>query len=323
VNEETKMNHRSCTSSLALLIVGTLLTLAQPASANTESCTRAHATGQREENAGHLKEALASFQDCASDAECPLPIRNECTQLYTTVEGRLPTLVFSLVDSSGNDVVDVKAWSGDALIASGLDGRPVAVNPGLHELRFELSNGEVVTKSVVVRQGEKDRIVSLQLPRNDLGSTEPASVGSEQAASSVAASGTTGLKVPLGSWIAYGVGVAALGAWGTFALLGRNEDQSLDKCSPNCPSTLQKDYDAMKRDYMIADISLGVAGAAAVAGTVILLTMGRRSKAPADGVAAVKTRGSAREQTSTGKPSLSLSPALGRASWGLTLAGRY
>src|ERR1700754_2595254 len=117
----SEMINRSCWSGLALLIAGVVLMPAQPASANTESCTRAHAAGQREENAGHLKEALASFQECASDSECPLPIRNECTQLYTTVEGSLPTLVFSIVDAKGNDVVDVRAWSGEALIANGLD----------------------------------------------------------------------------------------------------------------------------------------------------------------------------------------------------------
>lgn len=303
---------RSCWSALALLIAGLVLTLAQPASASTESCTRAHATGQREENAGHLKEALASFQECASDSECPLPIRNECTQLYTTVEGRLPTMVFSIVDSHGNDVVDVKAWSGDTLLASGLDGRPVAVNPGLHELRFVLSSGETLSKSVVVRQGEKDRIVSLQLPRSEFASTQTADIQTATVTPPTKASDTS-LKVPLGSWIAYGVGVAALGAWGTFALLGRNEEKGLEKCSPSCDSTMQGDYDAMKRDYLLADVSLGVAGAAAVAGTIILLTMGRRPKAAADGMAA-----------GAAKRSVALSPvALGRVGWGLTLAGRY
>lgn len=300
-------------------MVAFVLTLSQSASASTESCTRAHAAGQREENAGHLKEALASFQTCASDAECPLPIRNECTQLYTTVEGRLPTLVFSVIDGNGNDVVDVQTWSGDTLLVSGLDGRPVAVNPGLHALRFELPTGEVLTKSIVVRQGEKDRILSLKLPRGDLGSTQPSDVHIERAAPSLTTKTTTAaapdmrLTVPLGSWIAYGVGVAALGAWGTFALLGRSEESNLDKCSPNCASTMQRDYDAMKRNYLIADVSLGVAGAAAIAGTVVLLTMGRRPKDPVDRVG-----------TATKKRSVSLSPvALGRVGWGLTLAGRY
>ncbi len=307
------MNNRSCLHGLALLMLGLLLVLPRPAAASTESCTRAHAAGQREENAGHLKEALASFQECASDAECPLPIRNECTQLYTTVEGRLPTIVFSIVDAHGNDLVDVKTSSGDTLIASSLDGRPVAVNPGLHAFRFELPSGEVLTKSIVVRQGEKDRIVALKLPRSDFGSTEATDDSSERATLETAASNPS-LKVPLGSWIAYGVGVAALGTWGTFALLGRNGEKGLEQCAPDCTSSMQGDYDAMKRDYLIADVSLGVAGAAAVAGTVILLTMGRRGKTSSDGAPKMATR--------RPRP-LSLAPALGRASWGLTLAGHY
>ncbi len=309
--------------SLGLGLVALVLTHARPAAAGTESCTRAHAAGQREQNAGHLKQALASFQMCASDAECPLPIRNECTQLYTTVEARLPTLVFSVVDASGNDVVDVQISSGDTALASGLDGRPIAVNPGLHTLRFELASGEVLTKSVVVRQGEKDRIISLKLPRGDLGSASPPladdspverfSPKAESAPEPAPAAAETRLRVPLASWIAYGVGIAALGSWGTFALLGRNEESKLDKCAPECASTLQGDYDAMKRNYLIADVSLGVAGAAAVAGTVMLFTLGRRPQA-----------GVERAQASKREKAMALSPgSLGRSGWGLTLAGRY
>ena len=54
-------------SRLHLPIVLLLFMLPLRASADTQSCTDAHASGQRAENAGHLKEALASFQDCASD----------------------------------------------------------------------------------------------------------------------------------------------------------------------------------------------------------------------------------------------------------------
>jgi len=137
---------------------------ASSASADIESCTEAHAAGQRQENLGHLKEALAAFQSCASDAACPLPIRNECTQLYTTVDRRLPSVVISVADGEGNDLVDVRVFSGGTLVADGLDGRPVSIDPGLHEFRFELPTGKELTKSVVVRQGEKDRLVSVRLP---------------------------------------------------------------------------------------------------------------------------------------------------------------
>jgi hypothetical protein len=306
------MIFRSGSVRHALLLIGVALTLPQRASASMDSCTQAHAAGQREENAGQLKEALASFEVCASDAECPLPIRNECTSLYSKVEGRLPTLVFSVVDDRGNDIVDVRVSSGDTQIANGLDGRPVAVNPGLHEFRFDLPGGEVLTKSVAVRQGEKDRIVSLTLPRKEFSATSPSEVSTDRATSADAAPDQR-LTVPLASWVSYGVGVAALGAWGTFALVGRNQEQGLVDCSPNCASDKRDDYDAMKRNYLIADISLGVAAAAVAAGTVVLLTMGRRPQARAD-----------QATTAKAKRSLALAPVpLGNGGGGLMVEGRY
>jgi hypothetical protein len=301
---------------LALLLLGVGLTLPGRAAADTESCTRAHAAGQREENAGQLKEALASFQECASDAACPLPIRNECTQLYTTVEGRLPTVVLSVVDEHGNDVVDVQVSSGDALIVHGLDGRPVAINPGLHELRFRLPNGEVVTKSLVVRQGEKDRIVSLKLPRSDLGAAQaqPASPSPAPVVLTSEAPNEQRLTVPVGAWLSYGVGAVALGSWAAFGLLGRGVEKDLIACSPNCEASERDRYDAMKRNYLVADVSLGVAAAGVIVGTVILLTKGRRASSA--GADSATTRASQR--------SLSMAPAaLGRTGGALLLQGRY
>ncbi len=304
---------QSRTSRLLLLFVGLALALPLHARADTQSCTEAHASGQREENAGHLKEALASFEQCASDAACPLPIRNECTELYTRVENRLPTIVFSVVDESGNDVVDVKVSSADLSIASGLDGRPVAVNPGLHAFRFELPGGEVVTKSAVVRQGEKDRVISVRLPRGDFASSASTETTRELVTSTSASESKPKLRVPMAAWITYGVGVAALGSWGTFALLGRKEEKGLVECSPNCAATQRQDYDAMKRDYLIADISLAVAAGAAVTGTIMLLTMGRKSE-----------QGAERGAKLTAQRKLSVSPAvLGRSGALLTLQARY
>jgi hypothetical protein len=299
-------------SQIALLLAGVVYLLPQPASASMESCTQAHAAGQRAENAGHLKEALASFQECASDSECPLPIRNECTSLYTKVEGRLPTVVFSVVDHLGNDVTDVRVLSGDATIASSLDGRPLSVDPGKHDFRFELPNGETLTKSVVVRQGEKDRIVNLTLPRQEFAAAESGAASTEPSASAPDASDKH-FKMPLGSWIAYGVGAAALVSWGTFGLVGRAKEQDLVDCSPNCTASRRDDYDTMKRDYLIADISLGVAAAGIVTGTVLLLTTGRRSRTADDATTA----------SAPSRP-LSVSPvALGRSGGGLLLEGRY
>lgn len=304
------MTMQSVSIRHVLLLVGVALVLPRAASASTESCTQAHAGGQREENAGRLKEALTYFEECAADADCPLPIRNECTSLYSKVEARLPTLVFSVVDDTGNDVTDVRISSADTEIANGLDGRPIAINPGRHELRYELPGGQVITKGVVVRQGEKDRIVAVKLPRTEFASSAPAQVSTEPT-EPLATEPDKRFTVPLASWVAYGVGAAALVSWGTFGLLGRGQEQDLVDCSPTCDPSKRDDFDVMKRNYLIADISLGVGAAAVVAGTVMLLTMGRRSSR-------------ADATTGVSKRSLSFSPVrMGRDGGGLAFEGRY
>jgi hypothetical protein len=69
----------------------------------------------------------------------------------------------------------------------------------------------------------------------------------------------------------------------------------------------------MKRDYLIADLSLAVAAGAAITGTILLLTMGRKPDA-----------GSDRGARASAQRRLSVSPAvLGRSGALLSLQGRY
>ena len=268
--------------ALQALLVGAVLTLARGAAADAVSCTRTHAAGQRQEKSGYLGDALLSFRQCASDMKCPRPIRTECTERYTAVEARLPTIVFSVVDDHDNDIVDVRVSSASGVIAEGLDGRPVGVDPGSHDLRFELATGQVVTKTVVVRQGEKDRIVSVRVPRPRAETApKPASAAAFTPESQPDAK-ERDLSVPVASWVSYLLGGAALGTWGTFALLGRSKEKALADCSPNCPSSMYGDYDTMRRFYLTADVSLGIAGAAVTVGTIVLLSRRRGSASLTD-----------------------------------------
>ncbi|HEY0465838.1 MAG TPA: hypothetical protein VGC79_16610, partial [Polyangiaceae bacterium] len=52
-----------------------------------------------------------------------------------------------------------------------------------------------------------------------------------------------------------GLGAAALGAWGFYALDGRNKQNELERCAPHCQPS---DVDAMRKSYLIADVLLGV-----------------------------------------------------------------
>jgi hypothetical protein len=256
----------------ALLGVSTLL-LAASAAADVESCTAAHASGQREAKAGHLKRASELFTTCGSDDSCPEAIRNECMELFSKLDNAIPTLTFSVSDAQGKDVTAVKVYAGEELIRDGLDGRPIPIDPGLYHFRFQLASGEVLNSDVVVREGEKNRVVAVSLKPESVAPVAPEPSASEADAAPVAPEERS-KAVPTGAWIAGGIGVAALGSFVTFAVLGRNQHESLADCSPSCDQNREDDYDDLKRNYLIADISLGAAVISFTVAAVLVATSG-------------------------------------------------
>ena len=248
-----------------LVILSLLLGHTRPALADVAACVQSHASGQREAKAGRLAAASDLFADCVSQEGCPDAIRSECAEFRKETERNLPTLVFAALDEQGKDLVQVRVYSDDRMLAEALDGRPIAVDPGQHHLKFQLASGQVLETDVLVRQGEKNRIVSLRAK-------------SAEAVPAAQASGNEA-KLPLGLWVASGVGAAALASWGTFALLGHGKQSTIDACSPSCPESSRADYDAMHRDYVIADISLGVAVASAGVATWLFLSRDRANRA--------------------------------------------
>ncbi|HYQ28102.1 MAG TPA: hypothetical protein VER04_12820 [Polyangiaceae bacterium] len=249
---------------LCLFVSSVVLGLSRVAAADVAACVDAHASGQREAKAGRLEAASALFAACVSEAGCPDTIRAECAELRKETERNLPTLIFAVLDEQGADLTEVRVYVDDRVMTKTLDGRPIAIDPGEHRFRFELSSGEVLTSNVLVREGEKNRIVSLRAK-------------SEHAPQSSAEQSRR--RLPTGFWVASGVGAAALASFGTFALLGHGKQSTLAECSPNCSDSSRADYDAMHRDYLIADISLGVAVASAGVATWLFFSSDRASTA--------------------------------------------
>src|SRR6185437_2334306 len=77
------------------------------AAADPKVCIHAHATGQRESKAGHLKLASQLFTSCGSDETCPDQLRKECADFLAEVTRTIPTVVFSALDENGKDLVNV------------------------------------------------------------------------------------------------------------------------------------------------------------------------------------------------------------------------
>jgi hypothetical protein len=252
-----------------LTVLSLLLVVPRAALADVAACVQAHTSGQREAKAGRLKAASELFASCVSQEACPDAIRAECAEFRKDTERSVPTLIFAALDEQGGDLIQVRVYSSDQVLAQSLDGRPIAVDPGQHHFKFELPSGQVLESQVLVREGEKNRIVSVRAKAEAKPSAPaPATESSE-----------IQRKLPTSFWIASGVGAAALASWGVFAVMGHGKQSTLAECSPNCPDSSRADYDAMHTDYLIADISLGVAVASAGVATWLFLSSDRSSTA--------------------------------------------
>lgn len=241
------------------------------AHADTKSCVQAHSSAQREAKAGRLKEAAQLYTSCGSDATCPEQLRTECTELLETVRRGVPSVIFSVIDKNGADTSSVKVYAGDELLADGLDGRALELDPGKYHLRFVLSDGSELASDVVVREAEKNRLVQVRAePEAKPVVVAPAPPSVAPSAPPAATPGGP----PVGAWVATGVAVAGLATFGTFALMGTKDKQDLNDCKPSCAESERSKRDSLKTKYLVADIGLGVGAASAVVAVVLFVTGG-------------------------------------------------
>jgi hypothetical protein len=213
--------------------------------------------------------------------------------LFGETNAAVPTVTFAVV-SGNRELANVQVYSDETLLATGLDGRAVALDPGRHRFRFVLPRGGVLNSEILLREGEKNRLVTVRLAES-----RPASGTSEPDVPAERPSSTRSL--PATFWVASGVGLAALATGTTFALWGRAEEQRIADCAPSCPPELATSLDKSRRDYLIANISFGVA--AASAGTALVLYLARPTdsgKPPPPVVSAISLKSVAILPSATG-----------------------
>jgi hypothetical protein len=208
-----------------------------------EDCVGAHTQGQQLQTQGSLVEAIAAFHDCASS--CPAQIAEECAALLFEARRALPTVVFA-VRRGNEDVRSAELFANDTPIADALNGRPVALDPGPYRIRVVVAGAEPVELELTLRQGEKDRLIGIDIPvPKHVEPVPPPALpmGVEPAR-----------RWPV--WVAGGFTVAATGSFVGLGLWGREQESKLDACKPNCS---RAQVDTMRERYLGADISLAAA----------------------------------------------------------------
>jgi hypothetical protein len=181
-------------------------------------CIAASERGQSERDAGTYRRARQDFLVCAGDA-CPLVVAKSCAGWIRELDQTAPTVVLGAHDERGHDLDDVTVTFDGAPFASRLDGRPTEVDAGPHVLRFERAGSVPVEERVVLRAGEKARVVTVTL-RSTVAETAVPDVEAEAPAPppeepALSARHVTAAALMLGALGASGAGVYFLAQAGS------------------------------------------------------------------------------------------------------------
>ncbi len=249
------MSVRNCGAWTLALSVG--LTVA-PAAADDDACIRAHQQGQEERLDGNLRAARKLLVSCAA-ASCPRVIVDDCNAWLQELAQEIPSVVVALEGPDAPSVLRVEL-DGSTIAIS---GQALEVDPGRHEVVVHLANRPPVRHEVVARQGERNRLVRIQLGSADV----PSAVG--------------GLTY---SGIAFaGLGVVSMV---TFAILGSMVRSEFDDLESTCPRCSRDDIDALQTKAVIADVALGVGiGGLVIGGVLIAVDVATGPGDPSDVVA--------------------------------------
>ncbi len=251
-----RMWHRSSVNRsviAGLLLCASLSLSTAPGRADTDSCIAQYDQAVAANKKGELIAARSAYAACAVEA-CPAEVREECERASQRVAGQIPTIVVAARTASGSDVSQGDVFVDGQRVPRALDGLPIEIDPGRHEIELRLPDGTGKRISVVARTNQKGRLIRL-----DLDAPAP------EAPPPAADSGGSVLAPVL-----IGVGGVALASFGVFAALGYAKQNDLeDGCKPACaPDEISE----MQRYYLIADISLVVSALAFGSGIAIMIS---------------------------------------------------
>jgi hypothetical protein len=294
-------------AALATAIAGSVVlegrALADPTKAE---CFTSSENGQELQHAGKLRTARERFVRCAA-ASCPDVVRADCAAHIDEVNRAQPSIVFEVKDPAGADLSAVQVSVDGAVLVTQLDGRPIDIDPGNHQFRFEVAGAPAVEKSLLIREGEKDRHERIVIAR-PLRTASVAPSVAPLPTETGAEAGADGRTQRLLGWVAGGVGVLGVGVGAAFGLAASSKwSQAKSDCGTGCLSTdpAQSEKSTAEGDATASTVAFAIGGAALAAGVVLLLTAPRAREEHAPSVA------------------VSLTPTVGRSGAGALVSVRY
>jgi hypothetical protein len=243
---------------------------AQAASDSKKACLAQHEAAQTLRRTGKLLEARDAILVCSRE-DCPAVVRADCGEWLDVVRKTVPSLVMR-VKSDDKDVFDVRVSVDGKLLTSHLDGTPFELNPGPHVVRFEHSNFAPIEQQILVLEGEKNRVV-------DANFVKVGSVPTEPLQRPIPAEPLTPVETyrptPVLTYVLGGVALAGFAGFAALAVTGQDKKKALESsCRPICTDN---DLQPVRTQFLLADVSLGIAIVSTVAAGVVYLTRPAKS----------------------------------------------
>jgi hypothetical protein len=241
------------------------LAVAMPAAAappGIAECAANAEKGQAERDAGRYRSAERALDACAN-AACPSAIRQDCMSWLNDLLGSSPTVVFVVHDDRGADLEDVVVLADGEVLTSHIDGRPVRVDPGKHEVVFQSPHRAAVRMPLLVHTAVKDRVVTVQLGPRDDAPVETPSAASPAPSPPVSTTETPRTKVPVQTLLLGAGGIAALTTAGYLWLSARADLDGIEKRPCAAARTCSaSEVSSVRTRLIVGDVVAGVGLAA-------------------------------------------------------------
>jgi len=256
------------------------------------TCTTSYESAQISKKKKEYQSARRELLACIRT--CPAVVQRECGQWLDALEPVVPSIVIH-AEAAGEDRSEVKVEMDGKMLAERLDGKGIDVDPGRHDFVFSLEGYPPIRKTVLVQDGEQLRVLNAAFEKPDAGG------------SSGRKAAVTSRPVPVATYVLGGIALAGGAAFAAFGLVGNSQRNRLEtECMPHCSDG---QVDGLRRNMIVADVSLGVGLAALATSTVIWLA---RPSVPSP-------RGTPEGVVDAQRPLVSIAPTRTGASFSATL----
>jgi hypothetical protein len=225
---------------------------AAPPKESALSCTKNAERAQVLRREGKLGSAREALRECAVDA-CPAVVRDDCRTWTAELQAAQPTVVFSVRDRHGADLVTAQVSVDGALFTDRIDGLARPLDPGPHDIEVASASETPVRLHIVVHEGEKQRVIPITF--------QPAGVSTDSSAPPP----SEAAKPTITPWVyvAGGVALAGFAGFAYFGLTALSDHAALKDGCATTASCTDDQVQSNKTRFWIADGSLlvGILGA--------------------------------------------------------------